>query len=40
MFLIGISLQIYRKYNKNVLSILKHIKTNRYRFPTLNQLNN
>ncbi|MDI8841542.1 hypothetical protein MJI69_27035, partial [Salmonella enterica subsp. enterica serovar Anatum] len=39
-FLMGISLQIYRKCNKNVFSILMHIKTNRYRFPTLNQLNN
>ncbi len=40
MFLMGIFLQIYRKCNKNVFSIMKHIKTNRYRFPTLNQLNN
>ncbi|ABX22171.1 hypothetical protein SARI_02308 [Salmonella enterica subsp. arizonae serovar 62:z4,z23:-] len=39
-FLTGISLHTYRKCNKNVLSNLKHIKTDRYRFPTLNQLNN
>lgn len=34
----GISLQIYRKCNKNVFSILMYIKTNRYRGDAANLL--